>query len=266
MIKLITNYYGTKLSFELKEFDQLDYIRSFRSNYYIDSNKKEFELFNINYKTILILIKYIKMNQIETLLLHENILHDLNFLGYEELHQKISKLDNKILQEYNILLKNYEIKSNNILLKEQIMNEIKKNPNKLLFSSNYGFLEFLKTGNLEYSTIPMFGFVHKINLVEDQDIQKCILDNCDIHFKDYEELNCLENIMHVKYGNQTNYVTDETIEYIISKYELNEENREYFKDLLLNVHDKFNKPIIPLLKCKFNLIDSQKNKNTALKR
>ena len=145
MIKLITNYYGSKLSFELKEFDQLNYIRSFRSNYYIDSNKKEFELFNINYKTILIIIKYIKMNQIETLLLHENILDDLNFLGYEELHQKISKLDNKILEEYNILLKDYEIKSDNILLNEQIMNEIKKNPKKLLFSSNYGFLEFLKT-------------------------------------------------------------------------------------------------------------------------
>ena len=170
MIRIITKNEGITKIYENENFNKLEYIDSFSKNEYLDSSKTEFELLDIHYQTIELIMYYIKSKKIIKHKLHSNIIKDLLFLGYPELFEEINNLSPNILIKYNVTTF------------DELLNQLFEcKLNKLCFQYPESFNSFLETENFDLiSDEGYVGFIHSLYNIKNKEIQKYVLENCDI--------------------------------------------------------------------------------------
>jgi hypothetical protein len=109
-----------------KRFNEIKYFKSLKNDLFIENKKNDFNLENINYETFMLIIYYQDTKTIDQTLLSSNIINDLIFLGYEELIEKITNLNEKILLKYNLIkgietVKHMRHEMNNLLNLNEIL-------------------------------------------------------------------------------------------------------------------------------------------------
>jgi hypothetical protein len=118
---------------------EIEYIKSIRNGSFSDSDKTHFCFENINFKTKIVLLIYLESSNIYIDMIHKDIIDDLNYLGCEELIEKILLLDQKLLFKNGLISKSIFI-----------YNQLKKYDFKCYFSDTLSFFELLKTDNIKF--------------------------------------------------------------------------------------------------------------------
>ena len=189
MLSVSTKFDKEVIKFEFEGFNEIKYFKSLKNDLFIENKKKYFNLENINYETFMLIIYYQDTKTIDQTLLSSNIINDLIFLGYEELIEKITNLNEKILLKYNLITK-----------KEIIEQILKDNKNDLIFDNYISFEQFIKTGDTQFLTDDAnYGFIHMLEHVDDE-LQNTILelDDININLQDKHKntilMSCIKNI------------------------------------------------------------------------
>ena len=189
MLSVSTKFDKEVIKFEFEGFNEIKYFKSLKNDLFIENKKNDFNLENINYETFMLIIYYQDTKTIDQTLLSSNIINDLLFLGYEELIEKITNLNEKILLKYNLITK-----------KEIIEQILKDNKNDLIFDNYISFEQFIKTGDTQFLTDDAnYGFIHMLEHVDDE-LQNTILelDDININLQDKHKntilISCIKNI------------------------------------------------------------------------
>lgn len=126
----------TSISVSHPKLDELDFIKSLKSKdfEFKDSDKKHFDFDDINVKTKILLLAFFTNDKLYENFLHSKVIEDLNYLGHEELIEKIYELPLKKLLGLGIIDKT-----------EYFVRLIIKNKNRIFFKNDQNFFNFLKT-------------------------------------------------------------------------------------------------------------------------
>ena len=114
------------INIKTNKLTEIPYIKALKNGGYSDSDKTCFELENISIKTKLLILSYLELDEIIFNYLDKKTMEELNFLGYDELINKISSFDKFLLIKINVLTK-----------EDIILNYYEKYRNKLIPCRGY---------------------------------------------------------------------------------------------------------------------------------
>jgi hypothetical protein len=169
-IKIITKYKDQKISFTLSKFNDIPYFKKLN----LDSDRT-FELDDINYKTIMLIIYYLKTEEINKEYINSETNKNLLFFEYNSLINKIYDLNPKFLID------------NKVFDKKKIINYMfDKYKNKYLFKTKNQMIEFFKTFDIDQldlteENVNNYSFVDYIYYTENFELINTLINICDIN-------------------------------------------------------------------------------------
>tara|TARA_Y100000780_G_C13682217_1_gene416443 strand:- start:23 stop:1480 length:1458 start_codon:yes stop_codon:yes gene_type:complete len=169
-IKIITKYKDQKISFTLSKFNDIPYFKKLN----LDADQT-FEFDDINYKTIMLIIYYLKTGELNKEYINTDTNKNLLFFEYDSLINKIYDLNPKFLID------------NKIFDKNKIINYIfDKYKNKYLFKTKNQMIEFFKTFDIDQldlteENVNNYSFIDYIYHTDDFELINSLINICDIN-------------------------------------------------------------------------------------